>query len=250
MATVYKNSKKLIIANWKMNGSIEKIIADLNVYAQNLDLSNHDIVLALPYPYLYLVLGQKRAYNIAAQDISRFAAYGAHTGEVSATMLLEFGVKYVLIGHSERRLGLNETCDILLEKLKNALKLKMVPIFCVGEERLQRDNGNYEDFLRQQLDILLACGDNLEELVIAYEPVWAIGSGVLPTGNEIAIVVELIHVFMQKYLPHVKIALLYGGSVNMTNSANIFAIKGIDGILVGAASLDPHQFISICKTAK
>ena len=241
---------KLIIANWKMNGSIEQIERDLSIYAKSIYTNNSSVVLALPNVYLYIAsqiknkLGAK--FSLAAQDVSEFTNYGAYTGEVSATMLKGLGTKYLIIGHSERRASLNETDDSLINKIDNTLNEKITPIFCIGESKGSRENIKYIDFLQNQLAILLKVNSSFDKLVIAYEPIWAIGTGVLPTSEQISEVLKLIKAFVQNYLPHAKIMALYGGSVSGINASEILNLPEVDGVLVGGASLKPDDFISIC----
>ncbi len=241
---------KLIIANWKMNGSVEQIERDVSIYAKCIYTNNPSVILALPNIYLYIAsqiknkLGAK--FSLAAQDVSEFINYGAYTGEISATMLKELGTKYLIIGHSERRAYLNETEDSLVNKIDNALNEKITPVFCIGESKSIRENGKYINFLDNQLRILLQVKSSFDKLVIAYEPIWAIGTGVVPNGEQICEVLKLIKAFVQNYLPHAKITALYGGSVSGVNAYEILNLPEVDGVLVGGASLKPDDFISIC----
>ncbi len=241
---------KLIVSNWKMNGSVAQIEHDLSIYASLFHTNNPSVVLALPDIYLYLAsqiknkLGAK--FSLAAQDISKFASYGAYTGEINATMLKEFGIRYSIIGHSERRTYLNESEDCLISKIDNILNEKITPVFCIGESQSIRENMKYIDFIENQLRILLKVKSSFESLVIAYEPIWAIGTGVVPTSEQISEVLKLIKAFVQNYLPHAKITLLYGGSVSGVNAFEILNLPEVDGVLVGGASLKPDDFISIC----
>ena len=241
---------KLIVANWKMNGSTKQIENDLAIYASEIKTNNPSVVLALPNIYLHLAskiknnLGAK--FSIATQDVSQFEGCGAFTGEVSTQMLKEFGIQYSIIGHSERRTYLNESEDLLIKKTQNALTQKIIPIFCIGEPKNVRDTSTYLDFLVNQLGLLLKLNTSFDTLVIAYEPIWAIGTGVLPTSEQIIEVLKLIKGFVQKNFPRAKIALLYGGSVSGQNASEILNLPGVDGVLVGGASLKSNDFISIC----
>lgn len=241
---------KLIVANWKMNGNIEQIENDLSIYAYQVNTNNPSVVFALPNIYLYLATQTKKKlgakFSLAAQDVSQFEGFGAFTGEVSAKMLKEFGTKYTVIGHSERRTYLTESEDSLINKIENTLNEKIIPIFCIGEPKNIRDTSKYFGFLASQLRVLLKVKTPFDTLVIAYEPIWAIGTGVLPTNEQIAEVLKLIKAFVQKYLPHAKITLLYGGSVSGINACEILNLPDVDGILVGGASLKSDDFISIC----
>ncbi len=241
---------KLIIANWKMNGSIEQIEHDLSIYAKSVYTNNPSVVLAIPNIYLYLAaqiqnkLGAK--FSLAAQDVSKFRNYGAYTGEISASMLKELGAKYFIIGHSERRTYLNETEDSLVHKIDNTLNEEIIPVFCIGESKSIRESVEYRDFLENQLKTLLKVKSSFDKLVIAYEPIWAIGTGIVPTSEQISEVLKLIKAFVQNYLPHAKITALYGGSVSGGNASEILNLPEVDGVLVGGASLKPGDFVSIC----
>jgi triosephosphate isomerase len=241
---------KLIIANWKMNGNIQQIENDLSVYAQTYPVNNTQVVLALPSIYLYqaskIKTTLKAKFSLAAQDVSRFAQYGAVTGEVNALMLKELLVQYIIIGHSERRTLLGDSQSTLINKIENTIEAQMIPVFCIGEDKTIRDGGKYLDFLCEELSLLLQVKVPLIELVIAYEPIWAIGTGVLPTMFQISEVLKLIKAFVQNYLSHAKITLLYGGSVSGKNANEILNLPEVGGVLVGGASLKTDEFISIC----
>ncbi|MDQ5921531.1 MAG: triosephosphate isomerase [Pseudomonadota bacterium] len=241
---------KLIVANWKMNGSVNQVKADLAAYSASQSTNQPGVVLALPQVYLPLasqLLTQLNAqFKLASQNVSQFNKCGAYTGEVSADMLKEFAVDYIIIGHSERRQIFNESGSVLLNKIEAALLCGMTPIFCIGEDKSLRDQHNYTDFLVQQLELLLQIKLPLTNLVIAYEPIWAIGTGVIPSMEQIDEIMQLIHVFAQNYLPHVKVSVLYGGSVNGKNAQDILSISTVDGVLVGGASLKVDDFSKIC----
>lgn len=241
---------KLIVANWKMNGSIEKIRSDLSVYAVNSITNQSNVVLALPYMYLMcakLDLLSGSNIKIAAQNVSSYEANGAYTGEVNAIMLKDVTVDYVLIGHSERRHLMGESGDVITQKIKNTCNNLITPIFCVGEMLAVRESGNYLQFIESQLKEL-DCID-FANIVIAYEPCWSIGTGKIPTLWEIEEVVGYIHQYMQTHFEYVKIAVLYGGSVTGGNAGDILAVNGVDGVLVGGASLKIDEFIKICASA-
>lgn len=242
-------TKKLIVANWKMNGSTEKVVHDLSFYTNNEVTNQTNVVIALPYLYLSIANSIKANFCLASQDISQFPTNGAYTGEINATMLKEFNVKYSIIGHSERRTLLGDSGSILVKKLDNVINARIIPIFCVGEELTIRDSGKYLDFILEQLDLLNHLNCQPESLVIAYEPIWSIGTGKIPTLEQITEIANLIDAFVQKYLPHVKIATLYGGSVSASNIADILQLPQIDGVLVGGASLKTDEFAVICTHA-
>lgn len=261
--------QKLIVANWKMNGSLEKINLDIGQYTDNPHVNSSYVILALPYVYLlqaqfmlrnrYKIANESEKYNyfvhkdhgfkVAAQDISCYLGYGAYTGEISGNMLKDIGVSYAIIGHSERRSLFNEADAMLLNKLENALASNIIPIFCIGENFTLRKDQRYRLFILQQLELLCKVEVGFNALVIAYEPIWSIGTGVIPSEAEISEIVQLIRTFMQNKLPRVKITLLYGGSVTASNIQSILLLDGIDGVLVGGASLDVDKFKQICLYA-
>lgn len=233
-----------------MNGCITKVQNDLGAYFANSVTNAENVVIALPYIYLYQGLNNSAAkYKIASQDISQYGDYGAYTGEISNKMLTEFKVNYTIIGHSERRTNLDETHHILAKKLENAINIGITPVFCIGEAQSIRDEGNYSESLLAQLQVLQELNVDIDELVIAYEPIWAIGTGKIPTTSQIAEIADLIHSFVQKTLPRAKISVLYGGSVTAKNIAEILQIAGVAGVLVGGASLKVDEFTAICASA-
>ncbi len=243
--------QRLIVANWKMHGSLNKVKHDLKIYAENPITNNSHVVISLPSVFLSEANNMRERinarYQIAAQDVSQFKDGGAYTGEVSAAMLKDFNVSYVIVGHSERRTYFNESGSVLTNKLDNCLSGNIKPIFCIGEQLAIRQNGTHLHFLSEQLELLLQLKVYFNELIIAYEPVWSIGSGVIPQVSDISQVVHLISAFMQNYLPHVKITVLYGGSVSEGNAKGILNIDGLGGLLVGGASLFTDRFTAICS---
>lgn len=246
--------KKLIVANWKMYGNYNKIVADITSYANNAITNQTNVVLAIPLIYIPIarqILDKIGNTNIklAAQDVSKFLSYGAYTGEVGANMLKEFGVEYVIVGHSERRMFFRESGHTMAKKIDAALINGLIPIFCFGEEIEQREKQKHIEILNEQLQLLHLIEVPIKELVLAYEPVWAIGSGLVPTNLEITEVMDLVHGFVQNYLSHAKITTLYGGSVNSSNIESILSVAGSGGVLVGGASLDVNEFSKICSFA-
>lgn len=241
--------KKLIVANWKMNGELSKVNADLSYYAQLSETNKPNVVLALPY--LYIVWAKQRLLidsqiKIAAQDLSHYLNCGAYTGKINGSMLKDAGVDYVIIGHSERRTLMAENGQILIDKVRNAFESDLIPIFCVGEPLNIRDDGSYLQFIESQLSGLEEI-ENFKDLVIAYEPCWAIGTGKIASLAEISEVVDFINRYMQKRFAYVKITVLYGGSVNSQNVGEILALANIGGVLVGGASLKVTDFTAICE---
>jgi triosephosphate isomerase len=244
-------AKKLIVANWKMNGNLEKVVHDITCYTNNPSTNNHNVVFALPFLYLisakHLLLNVNAKCKLASQDISTFNNYGAYTGEISGSMLQEIGISYSIIGHSERRLLYAESQEVLLKKLENAVASNITPIYCIGETLDIRNTKRYCEFLKQELDILFKLQNPFHSIIIAYEPIWAIGTGVTPNIQEISEITDLIYAFMQNYSPHAKITALYGGSVSDSNIKEILDIPQIGGVLVGGASLNTKSFIQICN---
>ncbi|GAA5087724.1 triose-phosphate isomerase [Paenalcaligenes hermetiae] len=240
--------KRLVMGNWKMHGSLDQnaqllnqLIADLgNAHSQT------DIVVCAPHPYLaqlqQLLSGSPIQWG--AQNMSEHEA-GAFTGEVSATMLKDFGCQWVLLGHSERRALYGETDTLVLAKTQAALQAGLTPVVCVGETEAEHEQNQTQSVILQQLQQLLELSpDLLRRLVIAYEPVWAIGTGKSASPEQ----AQSVHAYIRGLLqqaeaPNVRI--LYGGSVNPTNAADLFKMPDIDGALVGGASLKANDFLSI-----
>jgi len=242
---------KLVIANWKMNGDLNKVNADLSYYANHIATNKSNVILALPYLYIVWakhILLNNSEMKIAAQDLSHYKDCGAYTGKINGSMLRDAGVDYVLIGHSERRSLLGENGTILIHKVINAFESQVTPILCVGEAINNRESGNYLEYIEEQLAGL---GEipSIKDMVIAYEPCWAIGTGKIPTIREIQEVADFIHSYMQKKFPYAKIAVLYGGSVTSQNAREILSIPNINGVLVGGASLKTADFTAICENA-
>jgi triosephosphate isomerase len=244
----------LMAANWKMNKTIEGSEAFLAEFLPTVPNVQADVVICPPYPSL------KAAVEHCAQSRVRVAAQnmheddnGAFTGEVSAPMLLELGVDGVILGHSERREHFGETDEALARKVPAALTAGLEPILCVGEREEQRDAGETDAVLRRQIDADLAevTDERLGEVVIAYEPIWAIGTGRTATPAQAQEAIELIRERISARAPNAaaRVRVLYGGSVKPENAAELFAQPDIDGALVGGASLDPGDFGAIVAAA-
>ncbi|RTL01091.1 MAG: triose-phosphate isomerase [Proteobacteria bacterium] len=243
--------KKLVIANWKMNGDLNKINADLGYYANLPDTNGSNVILALPY--IYIVWAKQRLLvnsqiKLAAQDLSHYRNCGAYTGKINGEMLKDAGVEYVIIGHSERRSLIGENGPILIHKVRNAFDSNLTPIFCVGEPLSARSDGSYLQFIELQLSGLEDI-QNFKDIIIAYEPCWSIGTGKLPTLAEIQEVTNFINQYMQKRFGYVKISVLYGGSVTGQNARDILSLNGLGGVLVGGSSLKVDDFVAICSKA-
>ena len=247
---------KLVIANWKMNMTLAGVRALIAGMSQKLaDYSSATVVLCPPAVYLAEVsrLIQGTGLIAGAQDLSRHRTDGSYTGETAGSMLADYGCRYCLVGHSERRTMHSETDEIVAEKAEAAINAGITPIICVGEQQVDRHSGRATDVVGLQLEAIFArCPARTltnQGLVIAYEPVWAIGSGKSATLDEIAAMHATIHERLARHQP--KLAkttqIVYGGSVQADNAALLFSIDHTDGGLIGGASLNADEFISICK---
>ncbi|GKT23467.1 triose-phosphate isomerase [Acidovorax sp. SUPP3334] len=245
--------KKLIAGNWKMNGSLAANQALLNALRAGIEQPGCDVAVAVPAPYLAQVkaLVDGSAVAVAAQDVSVHEA-GAYTGETSAAMLLEFGVRYVLVGHSERRQYHGETDEMVAAKAQRALAAGIAPIVCVGETLAEREAGQTETVVKRQLAAVIHTnGHCISEIIVAYEPVWAIGTGRTATPEQ----AQEMHAVLRAQLAAASsqarsIRLLYGGSMNAANAAQLLAQTDIDGGLVGGASLKAQDFLQIIAAAQ
>jgi triosephosphate isomerase len=243
---------KLIAGNWKMNGSLEANDALVRAIAAGMPPSACDVALCVPAPYLAQVqmLKSGSKLELGAQDVSQHAQ-GAYTGELSASMLREFGVRYAIVGHSERRQYHGETDALVAEKAKAALAHGVTPIVCVGETLAQREAGQTEEVVKRQLAAVIHVnGHCISEIVVAYEPVWAIGTGRTATPEQ----AQQVHALLRKQLAaataHAQsVHILYGGSMNAANAASLLAQPDIDGGLIGGASLKAPDFLQIIAAA-
>ena len=239
-----------LIANWKLNGSKEfnqRWISNFFKYFNDKDFS----LLGIAPPSIYLdhlrdLLG-KNNFCLGAQNIDEEDS-GARTGEISASMIKDLGCEFTIVGHSERRTLFYESNQAISKKLIQANRYSLVPILCIGESAKEyQDNITHEILHQQILEALKGSIENTS-LIIAYEPVWAIGSGQTPTPKEINSVHEMIKDVVQSRFPKIDLAsVLYGGSVSITNAASLFDQKNIDGALIGGASLDGKEFASIAN---
>ncbi len=249
--------KPLVAGNWKMNGSRESAQSLIAGIKDELGTDAVAEVVVCP-PYIYLsevgALLSGSGIALGAQNVSQ-RGNGAYTGEISTGMLLDVGCKYVILGHSERRALYGETDALVAEKVIaiNAAGLK--PIFCVGELLEERESGKTEEVVARQLDVLLNSVEGLTALqntVIAYEPVWAIGTGMTATPEQ----AQDVHAFIRQRVASKdadlaqKVRILYGGSVKGNNAPELFAKTDIDGGLIGGASLQVEEFLAICQAAK
>jgi triosephosphate isomerase len=246
---------KFVAGNWKMNGNLAANRALLDELVANVGrVPGVKTAVCPPFPYLAQVQQSLSGSAIAwgAQNLSQFDS-GAYTGEVSGAMLVDFGCRYVIVGHSERRTLFGETNELVAQKYAAALKAGLTPIFCVGETLRDREAGSTEAVVGSQLRAVLECSgaQSFAHAVIAYEPVWAIGTGKTATPDQ----AQAVHAFIRKTLAAKdaevagNVQVLYGGSVKGNNAAELFAMADIDGGLVGGASLDVEEFTKICRAA-
>lgn len=244
--------KKLIAGNWKMNGSLAANEALTQGLLAGLGTPACHVTLCVPPVYLAqmqaLLAGS--AIDLGAQDVSEHEA-GAFTGEVSGAMLKEFGVRYVLVGHSERRQYHCETDAVVAAKAQHALACGITPIVCVGETLAEREAGKTEEVVKRQLAAVIHTnGHCISEIVVAYEPVWAIGTGKTASVEQAQQVHAVLRAQLRAASPQAdRIHILYGGSMNAANAAQLLAQPDIDGGLVGGASLKAPDFLSIIASA-
>jgi triosephosphate isomerase (TIM) len=243
--------KKLIVGNWKMHGShtanaqLLAGIVQARPYAA-------DIAVCVPFPYLSETAVALSGTDIrwGAQDCSAHEQ-GAYTGEVSAAMLREFGCRYAIVGHSERRAYHGETDQVVANKAQAALAQGVTPIVCVGETLAEREAGHTDEVVKRQLSVVIhTLAHCAGEMVVAYEPVWAIGTGRTATPEQAQAVHHLLRAQLHAATARAEhMTLLYGGSVKPDNASILFAQPDIDGGLIGGASLKAADFVAICRAA-
>ncbi len=247
-----------IIGNWKMNGSLaanQQLIEELLGSKDFLtNLQGMRTALCVPYPYLSQVSQLLTNSPIAcgAQDVSDHSN-GAYTGDVSAKMLQEFGCQYVIVGHSERRQFHQEGDGLVARKAKACLQASITPIICVGETEAEHDDGKTLSVVRRQLQAVLdLLQGQIGSCIIAYEPVWAIGTGKVPTPAQAQDVHRELRLQLAKFDDEAasKVAILYGGSLKPDNAKDLLAMPDIDGGLVGGASLNAKDFLALCQACK
>lgn len=250
--------KKLIAGNWKMNGSLATNAALLDALSQGLTSPLAcEVAVCVPAPYLAQVQAMRSAQaglgavELGAQDVSAHVS-GAYTGEVSAAMLKEFGCRFAIVGHSERRQYHGETDQLVADKVKAALAAGITPIVCIGETLAEREAGHTEEVVKRQLAAVIhANGHCISEIVVAYEPVWAIGTGKTASPEE----AQAVHAVLRAQLKaatdqFARVKILYGGSMNASNAASLLAQPDIDGGLIGGASLKAPDFLKIIAAAR
>ncbi len=247
--------RSLVAGNWKMNGSFESARNLVEGIKAGLGSVSSDVVVCPPSVYISEVgrmLGSA-SIGLGGQNVSEHEG-GAYTGEISPSMLRDVGCQYVIVGHSERRNLYGEDDAVIAKKTIAAAKAGLVPILCVGELLEERESGDTEAVVARQLDVLLGSAEGLKalsEAVIAYEPVWAIGTGKTATPEQ----AQSVHAFIRQRIAAkdselaARIRILYGGSVKANNAAELFANEDIDGGLIGGASLVADEFLAICRAA-
>jgi len=244
---VHSSRKRLVIGNWKMHGDTafnSELLAGLRTGIA--DIQQCQVAVCVPFPYLYQTRSLLEGTGVSwgAQDVSRHEK-GAYTGETAASMLADFACQWVLVGHSERRSYHGETDELVAQKAAAALKAGITPVVCVGETLQEQEAGQTHAVIERQLAPVLALGvESLQRLVVAYEPVWAIGTGLTATPEQ----AQEVHALIRARLEAAgagQVRILYGGSVKGSNAASLFAMPDIDGALVGGASLVASEFLSI-----
>lgn len=247
--------QKLVVANWKMHGNLTANEQLFTAYIQKLSLLNNtDVVVCVPYPYLAQAQTLLGSTNIAwgAQNLSKDAV-GAFTGEVSATMLKDFGASYVIIGHSERATAYCESDENIATKFMQAKTHGLTPILCVGETLIEREAGVMQMVVSKQLDAIINTygASVFADAVVSYEPIWAIGTGLAASGEQ----AQSMHEFIRAKVAALdksaatSLKIIYGGSVNPQNAVQLFVMQDIDGGLIGKCSLNAQEFEKICRAA-
>lgn len=246
--------KKIVAGNWKMNTDLDQAI-DLTRQIRLSDFNkNTQLILIPPFPFLYSVVEttNNSVIQVGAQNCSKESS-GAFTGEVSAQMLASLNVKYVLVGHSERRTYFKESHSELADKINQCFSNNLIPIFCCGELLEERKNENHFEVVKQQLSESLfhLSTDQIRNIIVAYEPVWAIGTGETATPFQ----AQEMHLYIRNFLAKKygetvakSISILYGGSCNPANAKELFALPDVDGGLIGGASLKASDFVAISNS--
>ena len=244
--------KTIVAGNWKMNASKESVNTLIEGILSGMNEASSEVIVCAPFPYLSQVesLIQGSSLMLGAQNLNVNSA-GAYTGEVSADMIKDFGAQHVIVGHSERRSLYGETNAIVAEKTKAAIDAGLTPLLCVGESLEDRESGNTEAIVEEQINAVvdLIGIESFDQVIIAYEPVWAIGTGLTASPEQ----AQAVHLFIRNLLADnsEKIAkrtpILYGGSMNAGNAADLISCSDIDGGLIGGAALKADDFLQICK---
>jgi triosephosphate isomerase len=254
LLTKASNTKRrqLVVGNWKMNGDLRENAALLKAITAGWQGQHGaDVVICPPFPYIAQTVDALSGSSImtGAQTVSE-QEKGAYTGEVSAAMLADLNCKFVIIGHNERRRMQRESDQQVAEKFVQTQRVGLIPILCVGESLDDREAGKHLQTIARQLDAVFERVGKavFSDAVLAYEPVWAVGTGKTATPAQ----AEEVHQFMRAQLGELgeKVRILYGGSVKAHNAEQLFALDDIDGALLGGASLDADEFLAICKAAE
>ena len=248
--------RKIVAGNWKMNNDLPQAMALVDDIISHLDKSTNTNVIICPPSVLisqiHEHLGDFPKLRLGSQNCSEHSS-GAYTGEISAQMIASVGCNYVIIGHSERRTYFNESDKQISEKLKRALESNLSPIFCIGEKLEERNSEKHFEVVKQQLHNVLSGipHQQLENLILAYEPVWAIGTGVTATAAQ----AQEMHAFIRKTISELfnsefanKLSILYGGSCNAQNAKELFTCADVDGGLIGGSSLKGEDFCKIVSS--
>ena len=245
--------RKIVAGNWKMNGSkalAQTLVSDVQSQAASLD-NGVEVVIIPPAIYVGdVVANAGGSLSVGVQNVGQWSS-GAYTGEISAEMAVDQGCQYALIGHSERRQLFGESDDVVAEKVGRVISAGLYAVLCVGETLEEREAGKAESVVASQVKAGLAgvAKDQWQRVIVAYEPVWAIGTGKTATAQDAqAMHASLRQVLSEMGAPANKISLLYGGSVKADNAAALFAEPDIDGGLIGGASLVAEDFVSICRS--
>lgn len=246
--------KKIIVANWKLNGSIKSISYFLNCLKLKISLYSRKNIIIIAPPTVFLERVYKNIRNInvflSAQNID-VNINGAFTGENSALMMKDIGVQYVILGHSERRLFHYENDEIIAKKFCLVKKLNLVPILCIGETEIEKKLNQTKKILKKQLkSILTVFGETaFRNTIIAYEPIWAIGTGISANPDDVQLIHKFIKNYIKKYdtISAKELIVQYGGSVNSLNAESFLKKVDIDGLLVGSASLKHEEFLKIIE---
>jgi len=249
--------KKIVAGNWKMNKTYEE---GLSLFSEVVNMvkdevrGNQEVIVCTPFIHLSSVAKLSQGVSnvkIGSQNIHQ-AESGAYTGEISASQVKSVGAEYTILGHSERRAYFGETDELLAEKVNAALKYDLKPIFCIGETKEERESGKFFDIIKNQLDrgVFHLSKEAFANIVLAYEPVWAIGTGLTASPEQ----AQEVHAFIRQAIADKYDAetaesttILYGGSCNPSNAATLFAQQDIDGGLIGGASLKSRDFLEIVK---
>ena len=240
-------TKKIIIANWKMYKNHMEAKKFLDCISST--KFNNEVVICPPFTLLGS-MQEDRNFSLGAQDCSNLNdEKGAYTGDISAKMLKDLNCEYVILGHSERRKYHNEDSSQIKQKIINATNQGISPILCIGESLTKREDGSYLDELEKSLRLTIPEQFEVDRLIIAYEPLWSIGTGKTASFHQI----EEVHNFLSKFIRTrfaKRVKIIYGGSVNLDNASNITQINNVEGLLIGGASLDPETFRQIALTTE